>query len=111
MDRARVATFSKDAFIAKVIIMRLPGHAGHSIESMASRLCLKRYNSMERKIGEKFSFDGDTLEVVETTGNSCKSCYFGKVLWCRFESIINTTGECSALYRNDKKYVKFKEVE
>ena len=35
--RASGATFSKGAFIAKVIIMIFPGHAGHSIESMASR--------------------------------------------------------------------------
>jgi hypothetical protein len=60
---------------------------------------------MERKIGEKFDFGGETLEVVEQRG--CEGCYFDH----RDCSLIrNTRGKCS-ISRLDGISVIFKRVD
>ena len=64
-----------------------------------------------RPIGEKFDYDGTTLEVVENEHPSCADCYFGSIKCCRFDEIIDTTGDCLFYKRKDRKDVIFKEVE
>ena len=65
---------------------------------------------MERKIGERFEYDGITLEVAEAPNdNPCGDCYFLlKENEC-FES-VSKTGNCSETYREDKRIIYFKEV-
>ena len=65
---------------------------------------------MERKIGERFKYNGVMLEVAESpNGNPCGDCFFLlKENEC-FES-ANKTGKCSETYRDDKKIIFFKEV-
>ena len=65
---------------------------------------------MERPIGEIFYFDGVMLEVVENEDNHCEDCYFYKWIICRFDGIIDITGNCGPTYRKDKSNVIFKEV-
>lgn len=62
-----------------------------------------------RPIGEKFDYEGVTLEVVEEKG--CKNCYFYDITFCRFEDTVAITGSCVSDNREDKKEVIFKEVE
>jgi hypothetical protein len=58
---------------------------------------------MERKIGERFDFKGEILEVVEQRG--CEGCYFDH----RDCSLIrNTRGACRV--RTDEKEVIFKRI-
>ena len=65
---------------------------------------------MERKVGEKFSFDDITLEVVETM--DCKGCYFnGMGLKCSYQIIRYIIGGCSQYSREDETNVIFKKVE
>ena len=64
-----------------------------------------------RPIGEKFDYDGTTLEVVENEHPSCADCYFGSITCCRFDEIIDITGDCIFSKRKDRKDVIFKEVE
>ena len=71
---------------------------------------------MERKIGERFEYNGTTLEVVQQSIENkdirrvCKDCYF-------YENLIDCykkhkiTGECSCYLRIDGKEVIFKEVQ
>lgn len=58
---------------------------------------------MERPIGEKFKFEGRTLEVVES--DSCKGCVFDVYFCYKKYSIV---GRC--YFRKDNKSVIFKEV-
>ena len=60
---------------------------------------------MERKIGEIFTFKGETLEVVEHAG--CEGCYFA-YLAC--EMFWNTRGACDSR-RTDEKSVIFKKAD
>ena len=64
-----------------------------------------------RPIGEKFDYEGDTLEVVEKGEARCAGCYFDNMIFCRFSEIVDITGLCSSSQREDKKEVIFKEVE
>ena len=64
-----------------------------------------------RPIGEKFDYDGTTLEVVENKHPSCADCYFCSITCCRFDEIIDITGDCLFYKRKDRKDVIFKEVE
>ena len=64
-----------------------------------------------RPIGEKFDYDGTTLEVVENKHPSCADCYFGSITCCRFDEIIDITGDCLFYKRKDRKDVIYKKVE
>ena len=66
---------------------------------------------MERPIGEKFYYNETTLEVVENKHPSCADCYFKSITCCRFDEIINITGDCIFAKRYDRKDVIFKKVE
>ena len=64
---------------------------------------------MERQIGERFDYDGVTLEVVES--GACKGChFFSGFLHCE-EHDIGVTGDCGPVGRSDGKSVKFQKVE
>ena len=64
-----------------------------------------------RPIGEKFDYNGVTLEVVKSKYDVCKGCYFYPAdEKCYLHRDINITGRCSVLYRTDHENVKFKEV-
>ena len=58
---------------------------------------------MERKIGEIFTYNGKTYQVIET--NACKDCAF-KVRLC--EAIESITGTCIPGERTDSTSVSFK---
>ena len=62
-------------------------------------------NNMEREIGEKFSFNGTTLEVVEAKQYDCLGCFFhGKrINFCK-------KMKCTPFERVDHKNIYFKEV-
>lgn len=60
---------------------------------------------IERKIGERFDFDGKTLEVV--MNNGCRGCYFNHK---RCAEYIPNRGYCGDSCRSDKQAVIFKEV-
>ena len=61
---------------------------------------------MERKIGETFEFEGETLQVKEIEEHTCEGCFFkGKCV----RAIVNKeAGECFG--RVDKKNVIFTEI-
>ena len=62
-----------------------------------------------RPIGEKFDYEGDMLEVVES--GQCKGCFFFKgCIHCE-EHDIEVTGGCGPVGRSDNKSVKFQKVE
>ena len=64
---------------------------------------------MGRQIGERFDYDGVTLEVVES--GACKGCLFFKgFLHCE-EHDMEVTGDCGPVNRSDGKSVKFQKVE
>lgn len=58
---------------------------------------------MERKIGERFDYNGVTLEVVNQIG--CEGCYFYTLVMCD-----KSLGKCYDMDRSDKQSVIFKEV-
>ena len=58
---------------------------------------------MERKVGERFDYNGVTLEVVNQIG--CEGCYFYTLVKCD-----KFVGECYHMDRTDKKPVIFKAV-
>lgn len=60
---------------------------------------------IERKIGERFDFDGKTLEVVINKG--CSGCYFNNEICYEY---YPDRGYCGNLCRTDKKSVIFREV-
>lgn len=64
---------------------------------------------MERKIGERFDYNGVTLEVVKQLG--CKGCYFFNMLDMSDCNNLEIRGHCGISFRTDKKPVIFKEVE
>ncbi len=61
-----------------------------------------------RKIGERFDFEGHTLEVVDTQLANCHGCFFENLPWC-FD-ILKTTGPCVPQDRDDEKWVIFKVI-
>ena len=61
---------------------------------------------MERKIGEIFTCDGKTYQVVKD--NTCEGCAFMKNGHCL--SISKLLGLCSYTNRTDKTGVIFKEI-
>ena len=63
---------------------------------------------MERQIGERFDYDGVTLEVVDS--GTCKGCHLFKgFLYCE-EHDVEVTGDCWPINRSDGKSVIFKKV-
>ena len=73
---------------------------------------------MERKIGERFEYNGTTLEVVEQSienkdiSRVCKGCYFYEnSMLCYSYKGDRIVGECSCYLRIDRKEVIFKEIE
>lgn len=66
---------------------------------------------MERKIGEQFEYNGVRLKVVKAKDHYCTGCYFyDEATGCRCIELVETIGYCTAINREDKKYVNFKEV-
>ena len=63
---------------------------------------------MERKIGEIFEFDGETLEVVERLG--CGGCYFNSCDGSSCFAYVNVSGSC-VTSKPDSKSVIFKRVD
>lgn len=61
---------------------------------------------MERKIGEIFTYNGKTYQVVKD--NTCEGCAFMKNGHCF--SISKLLGLCSYTNRTDKTGVIFKEI-
>ena len=66
---------------------------------------------MERKIGERFEYNGTTLEVVKSEDIDwyCTDCYFRPFISCTRVTAI--TGNCLSRLRKDRTNVIFKEVE
>ena len=63
---------------------------------------------MERKIGERFSYNGTTLEVEKMENDFCADCYFRHLISCYY--VKKVTGFCSRELRKDGTDVIFKEV-
>ena len=64
---------------------------------------------MERPVGEKFVYNGVTLEVVEH--QDCLGCYFHKnYIRCNNTTIREAIGACEDFKRNDLKNIIFKEA-
>ena len=61
---------------------------------------------MERKIGERFDYNGVTLEVVKESFG-CLGCYFIHNMCVLY---INNIGHCPSEYRSDNQSVIFREV-
>ena len=71
---------------------------------------------MERKIGEKFTFEGDVLHVVENDSDDIAYFKRGMVACnerCVFcirghcTGYLSVTGDCQKRYRKDKQHVFF----
>lgn len=60
---------------------------------------------MERKLGEKFDYEGITLEVVEDAYNICDGCFFDNN---DCMSVSEIRGDCCR--RRDNKHVLFKDI-
>lgn len=61
-----------------------------------------------RKIGERFNYEGVTLEVVE--GKSCSGCYFKGT--CHYDDKASSaSGNCVSMSRADGKSVVFVPVD
>ena len=60
---------------------------------------------MERKIGEIFTYNGKTYQVVKST--TCIECAFGKRVCSLLKSYI---GQCTPSTRTDKTSIVFKEI-
>ena len=60
---------------------------------------------MERKIGEIFTYNGKTYQVVQS--NSCKGCAFNNISCNCYKPAI---GSCLISKRTDKTSVIFKEI-
>ena len=69
----------------------------------------ERETIKERKIGEKFDYYGNTLEVVETKSDTCYQCCF-KEETGRCSRIKSKTGLCDMHKRSDRRPVIFMEV-
>ena len=68
--------------------------------------------TINRKIGERFDYDGVTLEVVEVKNSFCTGCYFyNKKIECEERVVRNTIGCCGEYSRGDGKIVIFRKVE
>lgn len=61
---------------------------------------------MERKVGETFTYEGKTYQVVKAS--LCKNCAFRV---CSCESLASITGNCVPAERADNSSVSFKEIE
>ena len=65
-----------------------------------------------RPIGEKFDYEGTTLEVVEWNEETgCAGCYFMDSMFCHKGEVLDIAGYCFSSARKDKKDVVFKKVE
>ena len=62
---------------------------------------------MERKIGEIFTYNGKTYQVIPSLG-TCKGCDFYNGITCLDKPLKSKRGNCSC--RKDKKYVIFIEL-
>lgn len=61
---------------------------------------------MERKVGEIFTYNGKTYQVVEVeTDEECKGCAFEFSSCC-----MSFLGDCSPIHRTDSASVIFKEI-
>ena len=62
---------------------------------------------MERKIGEIFTYNGKTYQVIPSLG-TCKGCALYNGITCLDKPLKSKRGNCSC--RKDKKYVIFIEL-
>ena len=62
---------------------------------------------IELKIGERFDYNGVTLEVVKQADGSCNGCYLWMKSFCH-----NTSNDivCCPSTRRDSNFVIFKEI-
>lgn len=61
---------------------------------------------MERKVGERFKYEGITLMVVDDEGKDCDRCAF----WadnCIDVDILDLRGVCCKSEREDEKSISF----
>lgn len=65
---------------------------------------------MERKIGERFKYNGVTLECIEHSEGTCNGCYFWSNNFWMMNSFCKNIGCCPSA-RSDSKFVIFKEVQ
>lgn len=67
---------------------------------------------MERKVGERFTYKGVTLEVKDIGPvEYCIGCYFRGIEDCRNSRVRNVTGPCGSYIRKDSTGVIFKNIE
>ena len=72
---------------------------------------------MERKIGERFSYNETKLEVVEQSlenkdiENACNGCYFKSNFMFLCYKNNEIAGECCDIRRTDGKDIIFKKIE
>ena len=65
---------------------------------------------MERKIGEKFEYNGVILKVVNDKGRGCEGCYFSaNESSCSYE-VRDAIGPCGEYKRSDMRSVIFKRI-
>ena len=64
-----------------------------------------------RPIGEKFDYEGVTLEVEEEKEITCKGCYFINSKVCLTGEAQYIAGYCFSSVREDGKDIIFKKVE
>ena len=65
---------------------------------------------MERKIGERFDYEGVTLKVVKAKDGSCYGCYFYvNEITCSC-SVKDAIGPCAEYKRSDMQSVIFKTI-
>lgn len=74
---------------------------------------------MEREIGEKFTFEGDVLQVVENDSGDIAYFERGSVACSRrcvfcirgqCTGVLSDTGDCQKRYRKDNRYVFFEDA-
>lgn len=81
------------------------------IPPRVTSLCLDMeliINDMERKIGEIFECNGKKFQVIENPLKECDGCYFANEGGCIH--ILDITGCCGKISREDKCAVIFKEI-
>lgn len=53
---------------------------------------------MERKIGERFSYNGTTLEVVENSNYNCEKCFFFQRACDKIKCLMTERTDCKNVY-------------
>lgn len=69
---------------------------------------VKKFRNLEP--GKTFEFRDKNLIVSKSTGN-CEGCFFKNRRDCVILRMVASVPECNGNYREDGKYIIFKEVE